>query len=41
MSDNRAMHLDARDFGPLPDGSCQHIVLRLWGAGGPTDAAGA
>lgn len=37
VSDNRAMHLDARDFGPLPDGSCQHIVLRLWGKGGPTD----
>ncbi len=38
VSDNRHMHLDSRDFGSVDLGSCQHLVFRLWGAGGYFDA---
>jgi signal peptidase I len=34
FSDDRYLHLDSRDFGSLPDTSCQHIFFRLWGAAG-------
>lgn len=37
VSDNRAMHLDSRDFGSVPVGSCQRIAFRLWGLGGFND----
>lgn len=36
-SDNRAMHLDSRDFNMVAPGSCHHIALRLWGANGWMD----
>jgi signal peptidase I len=40
LSDDRDLHDDSRDFGPLPIDSCtQRIVFRLWGAGGWTDSA--
>jgi signal peptidase I len=39
MSDDRFLHLDSRDYGSLPLPSCQHIVFRLWGAAGFTDAS--
>jgi signal peptidase I len=32
VSDNRYLHLDSRDFGAVPVGSCNRIVFRLWGA---------
>jgi signal peptidase I len=38
-SDNRYLHLDSRDFGSVPDTSCQHIFFRLWGAAGFSDGA--
>jgi signal peptidase I len=34
VSDNRIMHLDSRDFGPVSPNVCQHVVFRLWGASG-------
>lgn len=34
VSDDRVLHLDSRDFGAIAPGTCQHIALRLWGAGG-------
>jgi len=37
VSDDRALHLDSRDFGVLPPASCQRIVFRFWGAGGWAD----
>jgi signal peptidase I len=37
LSDNRSMHLDSRDFGQVPVGTCQRIVFRLWGTGGYND----
>jgi signal peptidase I len=40
LSDNRDMHDDSRDFGPLPiDGCTERIVFRLWGTGGWTDSS--
>jgi signal peptidase I len=38
VSDNRAMHLDSRDFGPIAVGTCQRIVFRLYGSGGYGDS---
>ncbi len=29
-SDNRAMHMDSRDFGQIDVNTCQHILFRLW-----------
>lgn len=37
LSDNRMMHLDSRDFGAVPQHSCQRISFRLWGSGGYGD----
>lgn len=37
LSDNRAMHLDSREYGQVPVGSCQRILFRLWGTGGYGD----
>jgi signal peptidase I len=34
VSDNRHMHVDSRDYGQIDPSTCQHIVFRLWGAGG-------
>ncbi len=31
VSDNRHIHQDSRDFGPVPETSCGHVVFRLWG----------
>ncbi len=39
FSDNRYLHLDSRDFGSLPQASCQHLFFRLWGTSGFTDAS--
>jgi signal peptidase I len=39
MSDDRYFHLDSRDFGSVPEASCQHIFFRLWSAGGFSDGA--
>jgi hypothetical protein len=33
------MHLDSRDFGTIDPSSCQHIVFRLWGTTGFSDAS--
>lgn len=30
VSDNRAMHMDSRDFGPLQANTCQHVLFRVW-----------
>jgi len=38
VSDDRHVHLDSRDFGPVDASSCQHIALRLIGPGGFSDA---
>jgi signal peptidase I len=39
VSDNRHMHLDSRDFGSIDPGSCQHVLFRLWGDAGFSDAS--
>lgn len=38
VSDDRALHLDSRDFGGVVPGTCQRIAFRLWSAGGWGDA---
>lgn len=38
LSDNRMMHLDSRDFGSVPQHTCQRISFRLWGAAGYNDS---
>ncbi len=39
-SDNRGMHDDSRDFGAIPQATCnRRIVFRLWGAGGWLDGS--
>jgi signal peptidase I len=38
VSDNRHVHLDSRDYGPIDPRTCQHIVFRLAGASGVGDA---
>ncbi|HVY45398.1 MAG TPA: signal peptidase I [Minicystis sp.] len=40
LSDDRDLHDDSRDFGPVPVESCRRILSRLWGRGGPSDPAG-
>lgn len=39
MSDDRYLHLDSRDYGSLPEGSCRHILFRLWGSDGFSDGS--
>jgi signal peptidase I len=34
VSDNRILHLDSRDFGPLVPSTCQRVLFRLWGTTG-------
>lgn len=31
VSDNRHIHKDSRDFGPVALATCEHVVFRLWG----------
>jgi signal peptidase I len=31
LSDNRHLHQDSRDFGPVDASLCEHVVFRLWG----------
>lgn len=31
VSDDRHLHLDSRDFGPVDASTCEHVVFRLWG----------
>lgn len=31
VSDDRHIHQDSRDFGPVEASTCQHVVFRLWG----------
>jgi signal peptidase I len=31
VSDDRHIHYDSRDFGPVDLASCEHVVFRLWG----------
>jgi signal peptidase I len=38
ISDNRAMHLDSREYGQVAQGSCQRVLFRLWGSGGYGDS---
>jgi signal peptidase I len=38
VSDDRHIHLDSRDFGPIDANTCQHIALRLVGPAGLGDA---
>jgi signal peptidase I len=38
VSDNRHMHLDSRDFGSIDPALCQHVLFRLWGDSGFSDA---
>jgi hypothetical protein len=38
LSDNRAMHLDSRDYLGVQPSTCQRVTLRLWGAAGWFDA---
>ena len=39
MSDDRYLHYDSRNFGTVPQASCQHILFRLWGANGFADSS--
>lgn len=38
VSDNRHIHVDSRDYGPIDASGCRHIVFRLWGGDGLGDA---
>jgi signal peptidase I len=38
LSDNRHLHLDSRDYGPLDTQACKHIVFRIVSAGGIGDS---
>jgi signal peptidase I len=38
VSDDRHVHLDSRDFGPVDPNTCQHVVFRLVGAAGFADS---
>lgn len=38
LSDDRALHLDSRDYLAVPTATCQRVVLRLWGTAGWLDA---
>lgn len=38
VSDDRHVHLDSRDYGQLDPAGCQHIVLRIVGPKGLSDA---
>jgi signal peptidase I len=38
VSDDRHVHLDSRDFGPIDPRTCQHIVFRLVGPSGIGDS---
>ncbi len=31
VSDDRHIHKDSRDFGPVDASTCEHVVFRLWG----------
>jgi signal peptidase I len=31
VSDDRHIHKDSRDFGPVDHSTCEHVVFRLWG----------
>jgi signal peptidase I len=37
-SDDRHVHLDSRDYGPIDPTTCQHIALRLIGPAGISDS---
>ncbi len=37
VSDNRALHLDSRDYGQFEPRLCRRIYFRLWGAAGITE----
>jgi signal peptidase I len=38
VSDDLIFHLDSRDYGPLVPSTCRHVVFRLWGGAGFSDA---
>ena len=38
VSDDRALHLDSRDFGQIAPATCQRVAFRFWGLGGWGDA---
>jgi hypothetical protein len=38
VSDDRHIHLDSRDYGQVAPGTCQHILFRIVGPAGFTDA---
>jgi signal peptidase I len=38
VSDDRHVHLDSRDYGQVDPPTCQHVVFRLLGAAGFSDA---
>ncbi len=38
VSDDRHIHLDSRDFGPIEPRTCRHILFRVVGASGLGDA---
>jgi signal peptidase I len=38
VSDDRHVHLDSRDYGQIDVANCQHVVFRLLGAKGMSDA---
>jgi signal peptidase I len=40
VSDDRHLHLDSRDFGPIDPRSCRHVLFRIVGSGGLSDSAG-
>jgi signal peptidase I len=38
VTDNRHIHVDSRDYGPIDTTGCRHIVFRLYGGDGFGDA---
>lgn len=37
VSDNRHLHLDSREYGPIDARACEHIIFRIVGRGGMAD----
>jgi signal peptidase I len=39
VSDNRVIHVDSREYGPVDPATCQHVVFRVWGQSGFFDSS--
>ena len=39
LSDDRYLHFDSRDYGLVPEATCQRVLFRLWGGAGFSDGS--